>query len=561
MNTRFATHAFALSALLLLCGADAVAQDKKTEDAAKALQKKAMEEDYLATEFPKAQEKLEKALAACGDAKCSPALRAKLHRDLGVVQVGGKLDEAKGKSHFAEAQKLDGSLQLDPDLKTAELQAAWDGAGKSGGAAGGSGDGGGSVEGDFLHVPVKRQQVRTPVPVYVEYSGEEKVVKTKVRYKGFGMSDWKSLDGVKMSNGWGVQIPCDDVQRGEVKYYVQGFDENNDPVATSGDRNTPFTVEITPDAVDDPPHLPGQPPGKQCAEKGDCPPDFPGCKNPPKASAKGEEPTGKDGGETCEEDSECKSGTCKDEKCTEPEGSVEKYARMWVGLSAGVDFAFIPSAEDVCKLNNADGFPLNTGNYYCTEGGSDYPARPTGDPQVDARLRAQNDAIQLGKSNKVDGGATMGAIRIMASFDYALNTNTLLGARAGVALGTYPGQAAKADGRAFSASPMHLEARATYVIGKDPLAKAGFAPFVFVGGGASSFDARVKVSVVETGNPQAREVDAWHVGGPWFFALGGGGRYAFSPKAALLGGLRANFAFGNSFQPSVGPELGVQVGF
>ena len=59
----------------------------------------------------------------------------------------------------------------------------------------------------------------------------------------------------------------------------------------------------------------------------------------------------------------------------------------------------------------------------------------------------------------------------------------------------------------------------------------------------------------------ARDVDAWQIAGPLFFALGGGVRLAFSPRAALMGGLRFNLAFGNSFAPSIGPELGIVIGF
>jgi hypothetical protein len=99
--------------------------DAKTEATAKALQKKAMDEDYLATEFAKAAEKLEKAVAACGTDKCSPAVRAQLHRDLGVVQIGGQIDKEKGIGNFVAAIKLDPATALDPDLRTKDLDAAF----------------------------------------------------------------------------------------------------------------------------------------------------------------------------------------------------------------------------------------------------------------------------------------------------------------------------------------------------------------------------------------------------------------------------------------------------
>ena len=71
MATRYRNLSVILAALVALTAVvfaprTSFAQDKKVEAAAKALQKKAMEDDYLATEFAKAQEKLEKALASCG---------------------------------------------------------------------------------------------------------------------------------------------------------------------------------------------------------------------------------------------------------------------------------------------------------------------------------------------------------------------------------------------------------------------------------------------------------------------------------------------------------------
>src|SRR5262245_35615993 len=101
-----------------------------------------MEEDYLATDFAKAQEKLEKALAQCGTNACSPQLRARLKRDLGVVQIGGGIDKDKGIANFVDAIKLDATVALDPDIKTKDLEQAFADARKKA-AAGGGGTGGG----------------------------------------------------------------------------------------------------------------------------------------------------------------------------------------------------------------------------------------------------------------------------------------------------------------------------------------------------------------------------------------------------------------------------------
>jgi hypothetical protein len=582
--------ALSLATGLALSAAPARAQGK-AEGPAKALQKKAMEEDYLATDFAKAQDKLEKAIAQCGTDKCSPQFRARLKRDLGVVQIGGGIDKEKGIANFVEAIKLDSTVALDPDIKTKDLDAAFADAkkraaggapagGNGGAAAGGAAAGGaaaagggaaaggavaGQPQGDFTHTPVTEQQTRTAIPVYVEYSGEESLVKVIARYKGFGMTEWKATELKKMGEkGWGGMIPCADVQQGTTQYYIQGFNAENDPVATGGDRKNPYKVAVKTEKVAEPPHLPGQPPPTQCKDVGsECPPDFPGC---PKAitggvAAETEKATtglvGKDEGEFCEEDSECKSNRCEDAKCTAVVGP-KKPPKFWVGISGALDYAFVPSADDVCKLRKPEATPLNDSNFYCTKDGTDYPSRKQNEA-------AQNDSIVPSSergSDKVSGGGALGNIRLMLTFDYAVQPNVLLGARLGLVLNNYPGKEAEVDGNRFSV-PIHLEVRATYLIGKDPLAKKGLVPYVFGGAGIGQFETRVPVQVIEKVGDvgEKKDVDAWHIAGPAFLALGGGGRYAVSQRLAFTFGLRGNLAFLNSFAPSIGPEIGGQFGF
>jgi hypothetical protein len=133
--------------------------------------------------------------------------------------------------------------------------------------------------------------------------------------------------------------------------------------------------------------------------------------------------------------------------------------------------------------------------------------------------------------------------------------------RFGYVLQHYPGNAAVSDGRAFGL-PLHFEGRATYVFGEDPLVRSGFAPFGFAAAGVAPFDASQTVMVTESGVAGQRPVLAWTTGGPFFVAVGGGARYAFSARAAFLMGLKLTGAIGGSgFYPTVAPELGVQLGF
>jgi hypothetical protein len=180
-----------------------------------------------------------------------------------------------------------------------------------------------------------------------------------------------------------------------------------------------------------------------------------------------------------------------------------------------------------------------------------------------------NRLILPHSNDQVQGGFNPSNIRLMLTIDFALNTNFMLGARVGYVLGTYDGSAAKNDGKTFA--PVHLEARATYVIGKDALAKPGFAPMVFLGAGASEFDSKVDVTVKPSGSsfytsgspagPVA--VSAWAIGGPMFFDVGVGGRYAMSARAAIYGSAKFTGVLGGTagFLPAVGPEVGGQIGF
>jgi hypothetical protein len=308
---------------------------------------------------------------------------------------------------------------------------------------------------------------------------------------------------------------------------VQGFDDGGDPVGSSGDPKHPYTVAIKDDIEGDAPHLPGQPAPKSCGEDTECPPGLPGCA--PEEENKGETPA--------------------EEEHEKPEPGA--YVHLWFGMTGALDFISMPGANGVCLLNQ-QAQPANSQGYYCTNpDGSDFPSR-------DAAGGAQN--VQLGKGGQagnVAGGLQPGNVRVMFSFDYALSPSFLLGARLGYVANAYTGQAAVKDGRAFSAD-IDVEARATYLFGDRPLANVGFSPMIFAGAGVSEFDGHTTTIVTLVSQQPA---NAWITDGPFFMVLGGGARYAFSPRAAFSLALRVNGAVGNGFLATYGPEVGIQYGF
>jgi len=555
VEKRFSTLVAASFAIVAALAALPASAQRGAEAQARALDKKAMEDDYLATEFDKAADKLNKAIALCGENKCGPAFRAVLRRDLGVVFMG-KSDKERCVQSFADALKIDPNVALDPDVKTKELDAAFEQARRKAGlASGGAGvqaASGGLPTGDFVHTPANEQRVQTPVPVYVEYAGVETLTKVMLRYKAVGMTDFKALELRKMGKGWGGEVPCADVLEGQVVYYLQGFNDKNDPVATSGDRNNTYRVPIKQKLDGEAPHNPDQPPPAQCGDTSDCPPGFP-CETKGGDGAAAASGGSKLEGESCDENSECKSGDCRAGKCTSPDEKA-KAPKLFFGVGGSIDFTLLSSGQDVCLLNNKTAIPINDGGYYCTNpSGTDYPRR-------DKNL--ENGLLQPGRAGSVNGGVAPANLRIWLSLDYALSANFLLGLRAGVVLRGYPGDAAQQDGKPIL--PFHAEVRGTYLVGKDALLQK-FAPYILVGAGASQFTASVDVPVSETGaNPPTKTVQAWVVGGPGFATLGGGVRIALgSPRAALMfTPIKGNLAFGSGpLVPSLQPELGIQFGF
>ena len=502
---------------LLAVAAPPAAVDKRAEAVAKDAMKKASN-DYLSTNYEAAAARLQKAMRTCGPKRCKPGTKAAVLRDLGTMQFRNG-DVGAAKKSWADALALQADIALNPDYDTPDLHAAFEEARGSGGAMGEQ------PAGDFAHTPPGEQKVNTPLPVYAEYPGSTEMVRVVAKYKGAAMSDWGKVELKKMGSGWGGLVPCTAVTKGVLRYWIQGFDDGGDPVASSGDPKHPFSVTIRDDIAGEAPHFPGASPPKACGEETECPPGLPGC------------------------------GADEEEKPGEPEEAAPPpapgtYARIWVGISGMLDFISMPSGVDVCKLDPQFAKPLNSANLYCTNpDGSDFPRRNDGGQQ--------NGLLQRGQSGQVAGGLQTGDVRVMLTFDYALSSSFLVGGRLGYVLNAYTGKAAVNDGRAFGVD-IDLEARATYLFGHEPLANVGFAPMAFVGLGLSEFDGHSTTIVTLT---TQQPVDVWKTSGPFFAELGGGVRYAFSLRAAFTLAARFNGSFGNGFVTTYGPEAGIQYGF
>jgi hypothetical protein len=532
--TRKLAVSLALASTCALAARTAHAVDQGAEAAAQDAVDKAAGE-YQEKDYATAAARLEAAAQSCDTGGCSPLMKAMVLRDLGSMHLllG---DKGAAYTSFASALALRPDLPANPAYDSPELRRAWEGAraeaarnrAEAQAQAQPQAEPSAPVEqpsGDFAHTPAAAQRVNTPLPVYAEYKGSAALARVVLKYRGTPSDEWRRIDLVKMGNGWAGAIPCADLVAGTMRYWLQGFDEGGDPMASSGEPTQPYTVPIKSELSGDGPHLPGSPPPRSCAEGGDG-----------SAGATASGPTSSEG------------------------SGAHVAPRWWFGASFALDLLVMPSGKDLCKLN-PNGKPANDSHAYCTDAfdGSDFPTRDS--PMT-------SSALVPGRAGDIDGGLHAGNVRVMLSVDYALLPNLLVGGRLGWAFGAYPGKLASTDGRAFG-TDLHIEARATYLLPSIPVPFGDLAPMGFAATGLSEFDGSIKTTATyatpPTDMPQGKYVNVWVTDGPWFLALGGGGRYQIptsGPPVALTAALRLNFVVGqNGLLPTFGPELGAAVGF
>ena len=512
----------------------AAAINAKVEAAAKVAIDKAAQE-VSAGKIDGAMKRLQTALAACGIDKCSAPTKAALIRDSAAVEFKRGNREA-GTNALVQAFGVDPALEPNAKYDVSEMKSEWEPAKEEAAATKGP-----KPTGDFTHAPASEQSVNTPLPVYVEYSGANKLVKVTLKYKGTGMREFKRVPLAKNGSGWAATIPCGDVKRGGVRYYVEGFDQGGDIVASSGSPTQAYGVPIRTKISGPAPSLPGASAPKACSEGA--------------ADGGGETTAAGAIGAACGESSECKSGVCAEGVCAEAPKKKEASGdapRFWLGIAGSLDFISLPAASDAClrqQTGSTAGSALN-GVYYCTNpDGTNFPAGPN-----------ENATMLKGKSGQADGGFTPSDVRVMITFDIRAGSNFLVGGRLGYVFNRYKGSDAIDLGHGLH-TPIHVEARLTYVFGEAPLATAGFAPYLFASGGFTEFDGMSRVTVTTT-LVTDQEKQAWLTGGPWFVAGGGGLRYAFTPNKAVLLGLRIAGTPGpTGFMPLYAPELQLAYGF
>lgn len=502
-------------ACVLLLAAPALGQDPEAR--ARDLNRDAMDEDYLATNFKAAIAKLETALKVCGT-KCSKELVAKIHGNLGTVYAAGLGRQEDAVEAFKEMLRNDPTQTPNSAYLTGDVQRAFETAKSAMGAAPVVVE---RAVDALVEKPWPEQATFHPVPVFVELPEGANASRVIVRYKAPGQNDWRELALQKQGKGWGGYIPCSATEKeGQLLYFTTAFDQNLDRVASGGSGDNPRKVQLKAAISGRQPSLPGA--------------------EPPSSCPRPEERL------SCETDDDCPGAeVCRELACVprddgpsaeDREKAKRKY--NWLSLAFSPDLLFVSQTDDACSPSAQE-----DGKYSCFYSGG---VQFTGTP------------LPGGSSNSVSSGIGTGSMRVMAGYDRLLGTRMVAGVRLGFAFLGYP---EREDGKKFL--PFHAEARFAFHFLKDPFASKGVRPYVFGGGGLGEASARVSTSVlVDDGanGTRADDVDVHQRAGPAFGTLGGGIQYAVSREAAMVvevGGRAMLPEFGIVIAPSLGFAYGL----
>jgi hypothetical protein len=250
---------FFLVFALLAPASNAFAAGAK-DDAALKIDSDAMAKDYLETRFAQAKTKLEKAISGCGKDACSPKVLARLHRDLGIVLVGGMNKSADGKKEFQKARELDPKIVLDKDFANPAMKKLW----AESGSGGGSGEGAPKID----HTPVTEQKTGYPIPIYAVVDSAPEGSEVRLWYKSADKPVWGHLTMTKRGDGYGAEVPCDMTGKdGEVAYFVAVQSSEGEVLASNGSREEPLKLELKKEVDGDGPHFPDGEPPKRCTEE------------------------------------------------------------------------------------------------------------------------------------------------------------------------------------------------------------------------------------------------------------------------------------------------------
>ena len=544
---RLALTFFSLVFLLVAGTASAAPRDK-------AAQKKIEEAIYthfLNTDFDAAEGLLLGTVRACED-KCSPAVIAKAWMYVGIIRGSGRNDIPGAQEAFSTALAADPAIQLDNEIATDPVKAAFAKV-KGGGKAA-------APAGAFTCAPSPSEiETRRPVPLSCE--SDKDITSARLIYKAFG-TDWTTLRMDAKEGTFRATIPCGATQNtGKLVYYAQGLDADGAVVVSSGSKEQPNSADVVSESTADPPAFPSEEPPARCGVESmvDPPPPTGG-----ECGAWGAA-CGKDN--CCEGELACINGTCGEAECQSDSDCKEAgqecdagrckkdesgpYAKNVVGLHFGAEWMTL-SSDGACTADSQ-----SNDSYTCIN--------------PDTGKQVAGSALNPKAAGKIGGGFVIGTMRVMASYERIFGTISAE-ARLGFAFRGGP-----------DFMPAHVEARLKYwILGEKAFSKPGFRPWVHVGGGFAQYDATVKPSVFDCSQSTDRaecmnfdpsrpaderpkkgekvyEVEATKQLGLGFVTVGGGMMYAIGKNHGAVLNLNLTIPFASTgfvIAPSVGYAAG-----
>jgi hypothetical protein len=416
---------------------------------------------------------------------------------------------------------------------------------------------------------VKEVEIRRPIPI--SCSVDYPVAGVELRYQTPGKK-WEKIELEQGDTGYTGTIPCAVTsQRGNLKLYLFGRNEDNKVVARIGRRETPLIVHLVEKSKAAPPALPGQQAPARCYEQNECPPELVGTPACPgthavKNAKKGwggtcaktdecqsgmecikgscETPNKCDDAKDCAEGGECIDGVCHVPDAEELKDRVGPPKHHWFGIHAGPDFLIMREATGACGSTTSD-----SKNFDCFEGGNLYAGTP-------------NDFW----AGHVKSGVYLATVRALLSYEYMFGR---------LALGGKVGWAFRGAPKGFS--PFHLEARALYSIRKDPF-NLNFRPYLGLAVGHAQVDAAAAVVIVDcspdttgtcrsttpdklgplgmTGQAVPHQLNAYRSGSSFFIGPSLMMMFALSNEAAIVFNLTAMLP-DLAFEPTLGYQMGL----
>lgn len=315
---------------------------------------------YSNLEMQQAKTLLEQALAMADS--LDPQTLAKVHVSMGVVWIGGFSDNVNGQNSFTAALCFDPEAKVDPLFSTPDIEmvfASAQGVATDETCAGIVGEPEGPVSTISpcgSHVPLVEQKKSYELPFYMQVpeSMQQQLHKVVLHYSFDTETTFRRTELPPLGAGYGKVLTCEEgglreAQPETVTYYIEGLDRNGNVVCGHGEEAEPLEVYMTEEVPPIPPIVGLKP--KKCCDPGDVE-----CLR---------EVAGRDVGEACTMDSDCREGlTCSDSNflCEVPtSGEDDKHKeeiigpqRFYVNLTGGTGAGYMAQTVTIKKADFGD---------------------------------------------------------------------------------------------------------------------------------------------------------------------------------------------------------------